>query len=129
MNMNGKDKIIGGSVIHFVNVELEININTAISMEAFVQIILAQDKDDTLIQDGFEVLDIGKINYMDIVIEDSDAISKFLKHHNEMGINLYDIADERANQLLDEYTNEEILQRFGSVRVVKNNLAGSQQVS
>ena len=117
--MNGKDKIIGVSVVHFVNVDLEININTAISMEVMVQIILAYGKDNNLIQDGFEVLDIGKINYMDIIIKDSDAISKFVRHHKELGINLWEIADERAKQLLDGYTNEEILQQFGPVQVGK----------
>ena len=117
--MNGKDKIIGGSVVHFVNIELEININTALSMEAFVQIILAQGKNGAMLQDGFEIMDIGKINYMDIVIEDSDDVSKFLKHHKDMGINLWDIADERAKQLLDGYTNEEILQQFGPVQAMK----------
>jgi hypothetical protein len=114
-----QDTINGGSSVIFTNIQNTIHINPSFYMEVELQIIFGFNKDGELIQDGFEVNDISKIHYMGVDITDYDDLRKFIDYHKEMGIKLYDIADERSKLLLDQYKNDEILQLFGSVRVVK----------
>jgi len=111
-----QDSIKTGSVCHFVNSTITIHINPSFSMEAEVQIIMAYSHNGTLTRDDFDVIDIMEIHYMGVDITGGEEIKKFIAYHKEMGINLWNVADERAKELFSQFSNEDILQQFMPVR-------------
>lgn len=102
----------------FVKPIITIQINTALVIVAEVQVICCLGKDDW-IYDVIEISGIKEIHYSGFVIRDLDKVSAFTKYHREIGIDIWQAADDEADRMVREYPVHEFIELFTPLKLRK----------
>jgi hypothetical protein len=116
MNMT---KLSYGTSCIFVNPTVTVQINPSLTITAIMQVIIATDNRNLQSYDDIEVMDIDKIEYSGFTIEEQDKIKSFTKYHKELGIDIWQAIQERAEVEVKRFTPAEFIEEYTPFKIAR----------
>ena len=95
----------------FINPTFTMQINPSLEIQAEMQVICALGNKGWS-YDDIDVIDISEIRYSGFVIYEMDKVNAFIKHHKEIGIDIWRTVGDAAEKMVREYTVTEFIETY-----------------